>query len=176
MADEDLRRFLEKVRQLNAFVALSERDPLLRESLRHCSHHEEVVALARSRGFEIARRWGEPMEPDSEAGCLIGGLLPAPGEERVEVLAKTARWRLERIHSCGASSPPGFWYEQTELEWVCLLQGQASLAFADEETPRQLRQGDSLLISPLRRHRVVATDPSPGTIWLALFWRGDRVC
>jgi cupin 2 domain-containing protein len=25
------------------------------------------------------------------------------------------------------------------------------------------------LITPHRRHRVVATDPDPGTLWLALF-------
>ncbi|NDH40706.1 MAG: ATP-dependent protease subunit HslV [Gammaproteobacteria bacterium] len=33
--------------------------------------------------------------------------------------------------------------------------------------------GDSLLISPHRRHRVVTTDPHPGTLWLALFWWAD---
>lgn len=170
MADADLQRFLDKVRQLNAFVALSESDPLLRESLRRCSHHNDVVALARSHGFEIGRRWGEQAQPSPGATSLLGGSPPAPGEERVEVLLETPHWRLERIHSCGASSAPGFWYDQPDAEWVCLLQGQASLRFADEEAPRHLRAGDSLLISPHRRHRLLATDPHPGTIWLALFW------
>jgi cupin 2 domain-containing protein len=26
------------------------------------------------------------------------------------------------------------------------------------------------MIAPHRRHRVTATDPNPGTVWLALFW------
>lgn len=181
MADADLERFLEKIRQLNAFVALSERNPALRDALRHCSHHDEVVDLARSHGFEIGRRWGEnpPLETPLSEGTsaaitggssLMGGEPPPEGEERTHVLVATETMRLERIHSCGASSAPGFWYEQQEEEWVCLLQGRASLQFADEESPRLLKRGDSLLIRAGRRHRVVATDPDPGTIWLALFW------
>ena len=172
MADADLERFLEKVRQLNAFVALSERQPELRDALRHCSHHDEVVDLARSQGFEIGRRWGENPSIASIPGSssLLGGEPPPPGEEHTQVLLATETLRLERIHSCGASSAPGFWYQQQEEEWVCLLQGGAMLQFADEESPRLLQRGDSLLIRSGRRHRVVATDPHPGTIWLALFW------
>jgi len=59
MAEAHLQQFLEKVRQLNAFVALSEADPNLRQRLRDCGDHHQVVALARSCGFEIGRRWGE---------------------------------------------------------------------------------------------------------------------
>lgn len=175
MAAADLERFLEKIRQLNAFVALSERDASLRQALTACAHHNEVVDLARSRGFEISRRWGEPPPAERPTPSLLGGAVPPPGTESVEVLLATPHLRLERIHSCAASSPPGFWYDQSEQEWVCLLQGQARLEFADEPAPRELRTGDSLLISPGRRHRVLATDPHPGTIWLALFWPGDPV-
>jgi len=175
MAAADLERFLEKIRQLNAFVALSERDASLRQALTACAHHNEVVALARSRGFEISRRWGEPPPVARPTPSLLGGVVPPPGTESVEVLLATPHLRLERIHSCAASSPPGFWYDQREQEWVCLLQGQARLQFADEPAPRELRTGDSLLIRPGRRHRVLATDPHPGTIWLALFCPGDPV-
>jgi cupin 2 domain-containing protein len=181
MADADLQQFLEKIRQLNAFVALTERHPQLREALRQCSHHDEVVALARSQGFAIGRRWGESNEPQrtpavvspGSMGSLLSGSPPSPGEEILEVLISTGNLRLERIHSCQASSPQGFWYEQEEHEWVCLLQGRASLAFDDEREPRILQTGDALLIRAGRRHRVVATDPDPGTIWLAMFWRED---
>ena len=175
MAAADLERFLEKIRQLNAFVALSERDASLRQALTACAHHNEVVALARSRGFEISRRWGEPPPVARPTPSLLGGVVPPPGTESVEVLLATPHLRLERIHSCAASSPAGFWYDQSEQEWVCLLQGQARLQFADEPAPRELRTGDSLLISPGRRHRVLATDPHPGTIWLALFCPRDPV-
>lgn len=176
MADADLEQFLEKIRQLNAFVALSESNPNLREALRRCDQHNEVVALARSQGFEIGRRWGEARQlgnPTAEGAAptsLLRGKAPPPGQERVQVLLSTGEMRLERIHSCEACSPPGFWYEQAEHEWVCLLQGSATLEFDDEEAPRLLQTGDSLLIRAGRRHRVVTTDPDPGTIWLALFW------
>ncbi|MDP4708120.1 MAG: Nif11-like leader peptide family natural product precursor, partial [Cyanobium sp. MAG_237] len=53
MAEAQLQQFLEKVRQLNAFVALSEAEPALLQALRDCSDHHAVVELARSRGFEI---------------------------------------------------------------------------------------------------------------------------
>ncbi len=172
MAEAQLQQFLEKVKQLNAFVALSEQQPELREALRQCSQHHEVVQLAASHGFEIGRRWGE--EPSgtrpSDQTNLLSSPCPEQGHERTEAIASGNGWRLERIHSCLASSPEGFWYDQPELEWVLVLRGSARLQFADEPQVRDLCVGDSLLITPHRRHRVVATDPDPGTLWLALFW------
>ncbi|MDA0216110.1 MAG: Nif11 domain/cupin domain-containing protein [Cyanobacteria bacterium] len=170
MAEAQLQQFLEKVRQLNSFIDLSEIDPGLRQQLTDCSTHQAVVALARSRGFEIGRRWGEKTPATPNPSNLLSQACPAAGEERSEVLLKLPSWRLERIHSCQASSPPDFWYDQAEHEWVVLLQGSAQIRFEGEDRPRQLCQGDSLLISAHRRHRLVATDPDPGSIWLALFW------
>jgi cupin 2 domain-containing protein len=171
MAEAQLQQFLEKVRQLNAFVALSEADPDVRTALRDCNHHHEVVQLARRHGFEIGRRWGEVEQPRGGDGNLLAGPCPVPGSETTTVVASGEGWRLERIHSCQASSAPGFWYDQQEVEWVTLLQGSAQLRFADEQAVRELCRGDSLLISPGRRHRIEATDPAPGSVWLALFWR-----
>ena len=171
MAEEDLRRFLDKVSQLNAFVALSESDGPLRQALRDCNHHHEVVALARRHGFEIGRRWGDRQRPSEAAGNLFSGPCPTPGEEVATVLLQTPLGRLERIHSCQASSPPGFWYDQVEDEWVTLIQGSARLAFTDPDEVVDLSVGDTLWISAGRRHRLVETDTAPGTIWLALFWR-----
>ena len=172
MAEEHLQIFLEKIRQLNAFVALSESDPQLRQALRDCSHHQEVVALARNHGFEIGRRWGEE-EARAPGGSLLAGPCPPAGEERTEILLHTPALRLERIHSCAAASPPGFWYEQREHEWVLLLQGSARLRFdAEEGELVELNRGDALRIAAGRRHRVEITDGDPGTIWLALFWPG----
>ena len=179
MAEADLRQFLTKVSQLNTFVAMSEGDPALRQALRDCESHHEVVNLARSLGLEIGRRWGEgPL--DAEAGMpdqagpganLLEGPCPPPGEEVVNVLASGPGWRLERIHSCSAASPAGYWYDQSEWEWVTLVRGSASLRFADEAGCRLLSRGDCLLISPGRRHRLESSDPAPGSIWLALFWQ-----
>jgi cupin 2 domain-containing protein len=101
---------------------------------------------------------------------LLSGPCPLPGQERSAPLLATGQLRLELIHSCEFANPPGFWYDQIESEWVLLLQGKAQLRFADEAQARSLKAGDSLLITPRRRHRVEATDPAPGTRWLALFW------
>jgi cupin 2 domain-containing protein len=197
MAEDQLQQFLEKVRQLNAFVALSEADPAFRQRLSDCANHQQVVDLASSWGFDIARRWGEPPSQGNQpmvsiggggadlqdrglallvdgdngsAQNLLSGPCPAPGQERSDRLLGPGQLRLELIHSCEFANPPGFWYDQSESEWVLLLQGGALLRFADEAQARSLKAGDSLLITPGRRHRVEATDPAPGTRWLALFW------
>lgn len=169
MAEEQLQQFLTKVGQLNAFVALVEQDHGLRDRLRACSTHHQVVDLAQELGFMIGRRWGESEQPRRADGNLLASDCPPHGEERVEVLLEQPGLRLERIHSCRASSPEGFWYDQDELEWVLLLRGSARLQLADEQEPRDLSPGDTVLIPPHRRHRVLATDGPPGTLWLALF-------
>lgn len=170
MAEADLLQFLAKVRDLGVFADRVAADPTLRSRLAACSHHQEVVELARAEGFEIGRRWGERQVPPGGDGNLLAGPLPPAGEEHSEPLLTGAGWRLERIHSCGARSPEGFWYDQEEHEWVCLLQGSARLRFADEAEARELNVGDSLYLAPRRRHRLEASDGAPGTIWLALFW------
>jgi cupin 2 domain-containing protein len=93
--------------------------------------------------------------------------LPA-GEtavERVIPLLEGKAFRLEQIVSHGQASEPGFWYDQTEDEWVALLRGTATLVFEGEQ-PLSLTAGDALLIPAHVRHRVAAT--SPDAVWLAL--------
>ena len=179
MAEAQLRLFREKVRQLHAFLALCDSRPPLLQELTDCSHHDQVVALARREGFEIGRRWGEtdptPSSPGTRAVLeAFHDPCPSPGSERTEVLLQSQLLRVERIHSCAAATPEGRWYDQDEHEWVILLQGRAQLRFSDEASDRALAEGESLLIQAGRRHRVTATDPAPGTVWLALFWRPDE--
>jgi cupin 2 domain-containing protein len=95
--------------------------------------------------------------PDARDGEITDSLLSAPG------------LRIERIVSFGQKSPPGFWYDQQEAEWVLLLAGAARLRFADEAKERLLAPGDCLLIAAHRRHRIEWTDPSTPTVWLAVF-------
>jgi cupin 2 domain-containing protein len=175
MTERDLQAFLRKIEQLNQLVSSLESLPERREALRACSDHNQVVALARSWGFAIGRRWGEAGMDDSTAAAqgrnnLLASPCPAAGQERVDVLLRGDSWRLERIHSNQARSGEGFWYDQAEHEWLTLLQGSALLQFADERSARDLSVGDQILISPHRRHRVLRSDPDPGTIWLAVFW------
>lgn len=78
--------------------------------------------------------------------------------------------RIERIVSTGQSSPPGFWYDQPEGEWVALLQGSATLRFEDSPEPLDLTPGDYVHIAPHRRHRVDATATDQITVWLAVHY------
>ena len=93
----------------------------------------------------------------------------AASEEFRELLARPGL-RIERIVSTGQASPPGFWYDQADGEWVLLLQGAAGLRFADEAAPRALAPGDFVDIAPHRRHRVEWTLPDQPTIWLAIHY------
>jgi cupin 2 domain-containing protein len=95
--------------------------------------------------------------PDAGGGEIADTLLAAPGV------------RIERIVSLGQESPPGFWYDQPQAEWVLLLAGAARLRFADEPQERGLGPGDWLHIAAHRRHRVEWIDPATPTVWLAVF-------
>jgi cupin 2 domain-containing protein len=102
--------------------------------------------------------------------------VPLPDDaaaEAVETLLGQPGLRIERILSRGQASPPGFWYDQPEGEWVVLLSGAARLRFADEAAARALVPGDWLDIAPHRGHRVEWTDPTRPTLWLAVYYGGD---
>ena len=94
--------------------------------------------------------------PDARAGEISEPLVAGPG------------MRIDRIVSLGQASPPGFWYDQNEAEWVLLFAGAARLRFADEAEDRDLGPGDWLHIAAHRRHRVTWTDPKTPTVWLAV--------
>jgi cupin 2 domain-containing protein len=96
---------------------------------------------------------------DGQRGEVVERILERPG------------LRILRIRSHGEASPPGFWYDEAEGEWVALLKGAARLRFEDEKEPRTLLPGDFVAIAPHRRHRVEWTDPQEPTIWLAVYYR-----
>lgn len=101
---------------------------------------------------------------------LLAALPAALPEEAVAVLLATAHVRIERIVSTGQASPPDFWYDQAEGEWVVLLQGAARLSIAGETAPRRLAPGDFVHLPPHLRHRIDWTDPAGPTVWLAIFY------
>jgi cupin 2 domain-containing protein len=92
-------------------------------------------------------------------------------DEDITALLTTPNVRIERIVSTGQASPPGFWYDQDEAEWVVLLTGAAGLRFDSESEVRELRPGDYLHIPAHARHRVEWTHPSEPTVWLAVHIR-----
>lgn len=93
---------------------------------------------------------------------------PLP-DERIETLLQCKGTRIERILSMGHASPPGFWYDQPEHEWVVVLQGAAQIRFEGSPSVIELSVGDVLDIPAHQRHRVEWTTPEELTIWLAIF-------
>jgi cupin 2 domain-containing protein len=96
--------------------------------------------------------------------------LPADSPDEVfQTLAAAGAVRVERIVSRGHASPPGFWYDQLEHEWVAVLTGAARVRFEDGDVA-DLGPGDVLDIPAGRRHRVEWTTPDGPTVWLAVHY------
>lgn len=98
--------------------------------------------------------------------------LDPQASEQFDDLLQRPGLRIERIVSSGQASPPGFWYDQDEGEWVVVLSGSAGLRLEHETETRVLRPGDHLDIPPHCRHRVEWTEADVATVWLAVFYRG----
>ena len=96
---------------------------------------------------------------------IFAGASAAAGQENFLTLFESDAVTIERIVSHSHSSPPGFWYDQAEAEWVILMRGQATLEFADGNLV-ELKEGDYLAIPPHVKHRVQQT--APETVWLAV--------
>ena len=91
-----------------------------------------------------------------------------PAEVSDEILSG-ANFKMERIVSEGQSSPPGFWYDQEQNEFVMLLCGSADILFESDETIK-MSKGDYIVNPAHMKHRVDWTDPDQKTVWLALFY------
>lgn len=100
---------------------------------------------------------------------LLGSIPDELPEELTEILLSCDELRIERIVSRGHASPPGFWYDQEDHEWVLLLAGKAGLRFEANDEVVELHAGDSLAIPAHERHRVEWTATDQDTIWLAVF-------
>ncbi len=89
--------------------------------------------------------------------------------ELIETIVQSKNVKIERIVSDGHSSPPNFWYDQDQNEFVLLLQGRALIEFENEESI-ELIVGDYQIIHAHKKHRVSYTDASSKTIWLTIFY------
>lgn len=109
-------------------------------------------------------------------GNLFAGISGTPGERTEEELVERiaagtgAGVRVERIVSRGHASPDGFWYDQSEREWVVVLSGRARLRFEGDEDDVDLGPGDYVDIPAHTRHRVQWTAPGEDTVWLAVLY------
>ena len=109
--------------------------------------------------------------PEMKITNVFDGIPEELPNELVEVLSAGLEMRIERLVSRGHCSPPDFWYDQADDEWVYLVAGRARLQFADDPKLVDLTAGDCLRIPAHARHRVDWTDPEEDTIWLAVFSR-----
>jgi cupin 2 domain-containing protein len=105
------------------------------------------------------------------AGNLFDGIPSELPQELFTTIHKAKDLRIERIVSQGHASPPGFWYDQAENEWVVVLKGGAIIQFENEPEPKELGPGSYLTIPAHARHRVVSTSRTEETIWLAIHYR-----
>jgi len=99
--------------------------------------------------------------------------LPARlSDELFTTLFEDALVCIERIVSHGHASPPGFWYDQDQNEWVVVLRGAARIQFEGKEALVEMKAGDFITIAAHRRHRVAWTTPDEPTVWLAVHFGG----
>lgn len=111
-----------------------------------------------------------PQQPPSvTAGNLFAsdGLTISQDKEYTESFIKREHLSLERIISKGHITPPGYWYDQDQDEWVVLLKGRASIEFENRHVIH-LEEGDYLMLQAGLKHRVIYTSKDPPCIWLAL--------
>ena len=108
-----------------------------------------------------------------KTGNLLQDLAASGAEEDVTVLLETPGVRIARIVSHAHASPPDFWYDQNEAEWVMIVSGSAGLWIDGEPTVRRLGPGDYVLIPAHVRHRVEWTAADQPTVWLAVHLQED---
>ncbi len=90
------------------------------------------------------------------------------------ILEGRGSFSIERIVSQGHVTPPEQWYDQDWDEWVLVVAGRAKLLFEDNDEVITMSKGDYMNIRAHRRHRVIWTDPSEKTTWLAVHHRIGR--
>ncbi|MCF8092012.1 MAG: cupin domain-containing protein [Desulfotignum sp.] len=100
---------------------------------------------------------------------IFASIPDAFEEELFDDLLKSGNIRIERILSKGQSSPAQGWYDQSENEWVVVLEGSGIIVFEDGREIT-LGRGDCINIPAHARHRVKWTDPDRVTVWLAVFY------
>lgn len=103
----------------------------------------------------------------TNTGNLLRDVGAERGAERFDTLAAGRGARIERIVSTGQSSPPGFWYDQADDEWVAVIRGAARLRIEGRDDELAMHAGDWVHLPAGCRHRVEWTQADPPTVWLA---------
>jgi len=158
---------------------------------RHSETEEELVVYRQEYGARGL--WVRPKGMFTETVSVAGQTLPrfrriddrgAPSHPSVsnlfdslpshlpseisETLLQAPEVKIERIISHGHASPPNFWYEQAQHEWVLVLRGSAKLEF--EDMTLLMNAGDYVHIPAFQKHRVAWTSPNEPTVWLCVWY------
>jgi cupin 2 domain-containing protein len=110
-----------------------------------------------------------PKSEYPDRGNIFSSLPESLREEVFEELVKDRSIRIERIISKGHTSPDEDWYDQSENEWIIVLEGAGTVLFEDGAEVN-LKKGDYLSIPSHSKHKVTWTDPDNITVWLAVFY------
>ena len=108
------------------------------------------------------------MKRPPETQNIFADVTASSADEDIRDLFTSKHVRIERIVSSAHRSPPGFWYDQAQAEWVMVLAGSAGLQIEGEDEARTLRVGDHVFLDAHVRHRVEWTDADQPTVWLAV--------
>lgn len=90
-------------------------------------------------------------------------------DEVFENIVSKGTLKIERIISKGHTSPKEGWYDQSNNEWVMVMQGEAVISFENDKDVR-LVLGDHINIPAHTKHKVSWTAPDVETIWLAVHY------
>lgn len=100
-----------------------------------------------------------------------GNLFSMPGTsdqpEIFDTILKTENLLIERIITTENFMAPGPWFDQENDEWVVLLEGNATIEFANGSIT-ELKKGDYLFIGARQKHRVTRASRDPQCLWLAV--------
>jgi cupin 2 domain-containing protein len=130
--------------------------------------HPQSSPVQRSLCLSI--QIGETME----AANLLQDIPACLPDEILQTLVAGVGMRIERIVSNGHCSPPGFWYDQDQAEWVLLVKGEARLRFAEPERVVHMTPGVHVTIAAHEKHRVEWTALDTETIWVAVFFSASN--
>lgn len=118
---------------------------------------------------QISPELGTQKEMKIQLSNFMEFILEKVNEEIFEEIVQSENIKIERIISCGQSSPESGWYDQEKSEWVMVLEGKAILEF-EGGNEVELGKNDFITILPHQKHKVKWTDPEQKTIWLAVHY------
>ncbi len=105
-------------------------------------------------------------------GRLLQNIFSVGSEERCaeteKLLFAVQKGRAVAINSPGTASIDGYWYDQTEDEWVLVLAGEGEIEWSDG-SKKLLHPGDSVFIPAHEKHRVSYASSKPPCVWLAIY-------